>query len=76
MSKKLTPLKAIRAKCLDCSCFQPKEVKLCTIPECALFPFRQGRNPSRAGIGGRKPELTQKSACELGNSTNMEAANG
>lgn len=28
-SKSLAPLKAIHQKCLDCSGFQPKEVKLC-----------------------------------------------
>ena len=30
--KVLTPMKAIRAKCLDCSCYQPKEVRLCPVP--------------------------------------------
>lgn len=28
---KRTPLKAIRAKCLECSCGQVKEVKLCLV---------------------------------------------
>lgn len=39
------PLKAIRAKCLDCSGDSSNEVKLCPIPECWLFPFRFGKNP-------------------------------
>lgn len=52
--KKLTPLKAIRAKCLDCVCWQPKEVRLCSHTECALFGYRFGKNPSRQGIGGKK----------------------
>jgi len=43
----LTPLKAIRAKCIDCSGGSIKEVKLCVIPECPLYPFRFGRNPFR-----------------------------
>lgn len=50
---KLTPLKAIRAKCLDCCCQQASEVRICTITECPLHPYRMGRNPSRAGIGKR-----------------------
>jgi len=52
-----TPLKAIRAKCLDCSCWQTKEVRLCQHTECPLFHYRFGKNPNRKGIGrtiGRK----------------------
>jgi len=50
----LTPLKAIRAKCMDCSNNQPSEVRHCNILECALFPYRFGKNPNRRGIGGSK----------------------
>ena len=32
--KRLTPIKAIRAKCLDCCC-----------TGCALYPYREGHNP-------------------------------
>lgn len=49
----MTPLKAIRAKCLDCVCDQPKEVRLCPCTDCPLYPFRMGNNPNRAGIGGK-----------------------
>lgn len=42
------PVKAIRAKCLDCCCGSPKEVDLCPCPDCALYPFRFGKNPYRA----------------------------
>lgn len=41
------PVKAIRAKCLDCCGGLVSEVKLCPIRDCALYPFRQGRNPYR-----------------------------
>lgn len=44
-TKKLTPMKAIRAKCLDCSCYQPKEVRLCTVTKCPLYPYRMGKRP-------------------------------
>lgn len=50
--KHTTPLKAIRLKCLDCCCGSAHEVKLCTVEKCSLFPFRLGKNPNRAGIGG------------------------
>lgn len=40
----MTPLKAIREKCLDCCCGSAKEVKLCELTTCALHPFRFGKN--------------------------------
>lgn len=39
----MTPLKAIRAKCMDCSCYQMSEVKNCIITDCPLWPYRMGR---------------------------------
>lgn len=48
----MTPIQAMRAKCMDCTCNQPKEIRLCTMPDCALFPFRMGRNPNRAHCKG------------------------
>ena len=50
--KRITPLKAIRLKCLDCCCGSAHEVKLCTAEKCPLYLFRLGKNPNRAGIGG------------------------
>jgi hypothetical protein len=34
--------KAIRAKCLDCCCFDAAEVKRCRLIACALWGFRMG----------------------------------
>ncbi len=42
-----SPIKAIRAKCLDCCCGQKEEVKLCPATACPLYPFRLGKNPFR-----------------------------
>jgi len=58
----LTPIKAIRAKCLECSGNQPSEVRDCLIPECALFNYRLGKNPNRKGIGGNKKMAGQENA--------------
>ena len=58
--KRLTPLKAIRVKCLDCSGFQPSEIRNCGITDCPLYPYRFGKNPNRAGIGGQISIPTQK----------------
>ena len=44
--KQLTPMKAIRAKCLSCTCDQPKEVRLCPIVKCPLYVYRFGRRPN------------------------------
>ena len=49
-NKKLTPLKSIRAYCLDCSNRQPKEVRECEIKDCPLYEFRFGTNPNRKGL--------------------------
>ena len=73
----MTPLKAVRKKCLWCCCNQPKEVKLCQIEDCPLFQFRLGKNPNRSGIGGKgfSREFVQKSLAEssdLANKTKVE----
>jgi hypothetical protein len=44
----MNPMRAIREKCLDCTCQQPIEVKECTVKMCALWPFRMGTNPYRS----------------------------
>ena len=40
-------LRAIRAKCLDCSGEQQSEVLKCVAVSCALWAFRMGTNPYR-----------------------------
>jgi hypothetical protein len=59
-TKKLTPLKAIRLKCLDCSGDSKKEVELCPVENCPQWPFRFGTNPFR-----KKPKLTDEQKQEL-----------
>lgn len=39
----LTPMKAIRKKCLDCCGWQPQEVRLCPNKVCANWPYRMGK---------------------------------
>src|SRR3712207_2266781 len=56
-----TPVEAIRAKCLDCCCGVPKEVRLCVALNCPSWPYRMGTDPfrgarqGRAGIGCGRP---------------------
>uniref|UniRef100_A0A6M3LQZ9 Uncharacterized protein n=1 Tax=viral metagenome TaxID=1070528 RepID=A0A6M3LQZ9_9ZZZZ len=55
--KRLTPMKAIRAKCLECSNDSFKEVRLCPCADCPLYPYRNGRRPKKAsGIKDNKNE--------------------
>ena len=42
-----TPIKSIRAKCLECSCGQIVEVRLCPITDCPLYPYRMGHRPKK-----------------------------
>ena len=51
--KKLTPMRAIRAKCIDCMCGSANEVKLCPSDDCSLYSYRFGKNPSRKGLCGK-----------------------
>ncbi|MBF0542303.1 MAG: hypothetical protein HQK91_12740 [Nitrospirae bacterium] len=39
---KMTPLKAIRAKCLNCTGGEYKSVRKCEIEDCVLYNFRLG----------------------------------
>ena len=43
----MTPMKAIRARCLDCSGGSSKEVRSCTINDCPLYEYRLGHRPQQ-----------------------------
>ena len=51
----LTPIKAIRKKCLDCSGDSSKEVNQCQILDCPLYLYRMGKRPTDS----EKKELKQ-----------------
>jgi len=40
-----SPIKAIRARCIDCSGGHASEVRRCIAVNCALWPFRMGVSP-------------------------------
>lgn len=40
--KRWSPIKAIRAKCMDCSCGSSEEVKQCPVSSCPLYEYRFG----------------------------------
>ena len=43
MEKVLTPLQAIRKKCLDCTGDSLEEIRNCPIEECPLYIYRSGQ---------------------------------
>lgn len=45
--KILTPIRAIRTKCIDCSAGSMKEVRECVMLDCPLYPYRLGKSPNR-----------------------------
>lgn len=58
-----SPLKAIKEKCMDCSCFDRKEVTNCPVSSCPLYEFRFGKKPKNEN---RKPlsEENRKAAAK------------
>lgn len=59
---KISPLKAIRLKCLDCCCGSSKMIQTCGITDCSLWTFRSGKT----GRIGKKSILTEEQRRELG----------
>ena len=47
---KLTPVKAIRAKCIDCCCGKMNEVRLCAAVDCPLHEYRMGHRPKNSDV--------------------------
>ena len=59
-----TPMKAIRAKCLDCVNGQIYEINKCHIEKCPLWKYRTGHNPNRKGKGPKRPFQTKNTENE------------
>lgn len=59
MVTKLTPLQAIRKKCIDCSGGKPSEARQCPKKDCPLYWYRMGKYPQKSayfthGFGGKR----------------------
>ncbi|MDH6235162.1 hypothetical protein M2281_005784 [Mesorhizobium soli] len=52
-----SPIKAIRAKCIDCSGANVAEARKCVTVNCPLWPFRMGVNPFHASSASAKREV-------------------
>lgn len=58
----LTPMKAIRARCLGCSNQQPSEVRKCSVKSCPLWPYRLGKRPATVERHAQRKEATKDEA--------------
>lgn len=67
MGVELTPVKAIRKKCLSCA-ENAAEVKRCEITDCALYEFRMNTRPK----GSRPLKAIRKECLDcMGGSSNL-----
>ena len=69
MSDYLTPIKAMRAKCIDCCAGQKNEVKLCPATDCSLYPYRMGHNPNRQLSDEQRKAAAERAAINFGRKT-------
>ena len=70
-----TPLRAIRANCIECSCGSKINVRLCPSKTCPLWGYRMGHRPTPSDIRDiaaafAKVELAKEKEC---NSCNLNA---
>jgi len=68
---KLTPRKAIRQKCLECSMWNTAEVRRCVCEDCALWPYRvysetQGSSKIYSGVSTRPQGRFHETSDDMG----------
>jgi len=61
----MSPLQALRARCLDCCGDQEKEVALCPAVDCPSWPFRMGTDPWRKPASEARREAARKAMSTL-----------
>ena len=66
-------LKTIRQKCLDCVCFQPKEVELCPSEHCVLWPYRMGNDPFKTPLSEKQREARMNALNKARDAKSMHA---
>ncbi len=59
----IRPLTVIKNHCAECN-GESGHARDCKLESCALYPFRNGKNPHRKGLGGNPANLTRKPPTE------------
>src|SRR5215471_16658608 len=68
----MSPLEAIRAKCLDCA-GSAHEVRCCVALTCPSWPFRTSRNPWRREMSEEQREARRQRALQAGLGSRLQA---
>jgi hypothetical protein len=63
--KPMSPLKALRARCIDCCAGSANEVRLCTAVSCPAWPFRLGSSPWRPPASEAQREAQRQAGARL-----------
>ena len=61
-----SPIKAIRAKCVDCSGGNVAEARKCVAVNCPLWPMRMGVNPFHASSASAKLDMANFASASEG----------
>src|SRR5215467_15439755 len=61
----MSPMEAIRAKCLDCCAGSAYEVRCGVAMACPSWPFRTGKNPWRAPASEAQREASRRNAAKM-----------
>ena len=60
--KPMSPLKALRARCIDCRAGELSEVRRCGHLDCPAWPYRMGTNPWQAPLGSEAQQRHAQAA--------------
>ena len=61
----MSPLRALRLRCLDCCLGSANEVRLCTAVSCPAWPFRLGSSPWRPPASEARQEAQRQAGARL-----------
>ena len=60
----MSPLKALRLRCIDCYGGCLKSVRCCTATDCPSWPFRMGQSPWRKELSQERKEQLRRLGAE------------
>jgi hypothetical protein len=69
----ISPMQAIRAKCLDCCAWSSDEVRKCVALACPSWPFRTGKNPWRQEMSEEQRKARRQRALQSGLGSRRQA---
>ncbi len=70
--QRMSPIKALRARCVDCCGGSPREVRLCPAVGCPAWPFRMGKSPWRPAPSEARLEHLRTLAVNRANTAKIQ----